>query len=83
MTIAMAEIIEQASRLSAREQIEIAVRLLEIAKLHVSQPDAAVKPQHTQHKWAEIRGRYAGKLNGKDAQVWVNELRSEWDEREV
>ena len=80
MTIAMAEIIEQASRLSAREQIEIAVRLLEIAKLHVSQPDAAVEPQH---KWAEIRGRYAGQLNGKDAQVWVNELRSEWDEREV
>lgn len=34
------------------------------------------------HKLSEFRGIAPNLLQGKDAQEWVNELRSEWDERE-
>jgi|GEM_PF-579284 len=80
MSTTMLEIIKQADGLSVSDQIELAVCLMELAKARVTQLNS---PAQTQHKWREIRGRYAGLLNGEDAQVWVNRLREEWDEREA
>jgi chromosome segregation ATPase len=32
--------------------------------------------------WQDLEGIASNLLNGEDAQVWVNQLRDEWDERD-
>ena len=36
----------------------------------------------TQRSWLELEGIGADSGSGEDAQVWVNRMRDEWDDRE-
>ncbi|MBF2014753.1 MAG: hypothetical protein IGS23_05995 [Rivularia sp. T60_A2020_040] len=69
-------VLKQALELSPQEQLEL-IRYLS-TKVSV-QLDIGVKPKR------DIADFYAvapNLLSGVDAQVWVSQLRDEWDERE-
>ena len=70
----MAEILQQAKTLSGQERKEL-VKLL-VDSLEV--PEAA--PRQQRHL-SELRGLGKEIWDGIDAQEYVNQLRSEWDER--
>ena len=69
----MAEILQQAKALSGQERKEL-VKLL-VDSLEV--PEAA---PHQQRRLSELRGLGKEIWDGIDAQEYVNQLRSEWDE---
>lgn len=70
----MAEILQQAKTLSGQERKEL-LKLL-IDSLDV--PEAASRPQR---HLSELRGLGKEIWQSIDAQEYVNQLRSEWDER--
>jgi hypothetical protein len=69
-------VIKQAQGLSPREQLE----LIECLTGQVSiQLETGRLPKR---KATEFYGVASNLLSGMDAQVWVDQLRDEWDERE-
>jgi hypothetical protein len=74
MSPTVVELAKQAESLSASEQIELAMRLLQ--QVHAKASQDRDIPQ-----WSDVRGMYAYPVIGEDAQDWVNRLRDEWDER--
>ena len=70
-------ILQQAEQLTPEEKLELIQQVAEGLK---SDRVTTLQPKRS---WRELRGINSNVLEGKDAQVWVNELRSEWDEREV
>ncbi len=65
-------ILQQAEQLTPEERLELIRQIAEGLK------SARTTPQK-KRSWRELRGIAPDRLEGKDAQQWVNELRSEWD----
>ena len=72
MTIA--EILQQAKTLSGQERKEL-------VKLLVDSLDVPEAVPRQQRRLSELRGRGTEIWEGIDAQEYVDQLRSEWDER--
>ena len=66
------ELLEEAKRLSHREQRE----LLDLLADHL-----AMQPPAPGRNWSELRGLGRGNWQGVDINAYVNELRDEWDSR--
>ncbi|AFY34331.1 hypothetical protein [Calothrix sp. PCC 7507] len=76
MSSQLEAILKQAQELSPEEQLELIRQLTEQVS---TQPETQVKPKR---KVTEFYGSMPNLLSGMDAQDWVEQLRSEWDERE-
>jgi hypothetical protein len=72
MTIA--EILQQAKTLSGQERKEL-------VKLLVDSLEVPEAPPRQQRRLSELRGLGKEIWEGIDAQEYINQLRSEWDER--
>ena len=68
-------ILKQVQQLSNDDRLELIQQVAEQMKSCPAEPKR-------KHKVSEFRGIAPNLLEGKDAQDWVNELRSEWDDRE-
>lgn len=76
MSSQLEAVLKQAQGLSQEEQLELVRQLTQVS----TQLQAGVKPKH---KVTEFYGIAPNLLSGMDAQVWVSQLRDEWDEREA
>jgi hypothetical protein len=76
MSSLLEAILKQAQRLSPEEQLELIQQLTQQVSTQLETP---AKPKHNV---TEFYGVAPNLLSGMDAQVWVDQLRSEWDERE-
>ncbi|BAY66440.1 hypothetical protein NIES22_65790 [Calothrix brevissima NIES-22] len=76
MSSLLEAILKQAQGLSREEQLELIQHLTEQVS---TQPET---PRLPKRKVTEFYGVAPNLLSGIDAQVWVDQLRSEWDERE-
>jgi hypothetical protein len=76
MSLLLQEILNQAKQLPVGDRQELIRQLSE--DIH----DHTTIPPQPRRSWRELRGIAPNLLNGQDAQEWVNELRSEWDEGE-
>ena len=70
----MAEILQQAKTLSVQERKEL-------VKLLVDTLDVSEAVPRQQRRLSELRGLGKEVWEGIDAQEYVNQLRSEWDDR--
>ncbi|BAY95291.1 MULTISPECIES: hypothetical protein [unclassified Tolypothrix] len=77
MSSLLEAILKQAQGLSREEQLELIQHLTEQVS---TQSETPAKPKR---KVTEFYGVVPNLLSGMDAQVWVDQLRSEWDERKV
>lgn len=66
-------ILKQVEQLSNDERLELIQQVAEQMKSCPPEPKR-------KHKTSEFRGIAPNLLEGRDAQDWVNELRSEWDD---
>lgn len=69
-------VLKQALGLSPSEQLELIQHLTGQVS---TQPETEIRPKR---KVTEFYGVAPNLLSGMDAQVWVNNFRDEWDERE-
>jgi hypothetical protein len=76
MSSQLEAVLKQAQRLSLEEQLELIRQLTQVS----TQPQAEAKPKR---KVTDFYGIAPNLLSGIDAQVWVSQLRDEWDEREA
>lgn len=76
MSPLLQQILQEIEQLTPEEQLEVISHATEQLKRRTA-------PQ-TQPKrsWRELRGIAPNLLGGQDAQEWVKQLRSEWDDRE-
>ncbi len=75
MSPLLEQILQEIEQLSPDEQKQLSERLAERVKSSdMSQP---------KRSWQELRGIAPNVLGGRDAQEWVNELRDEWEGREM
>lgn len=72
----VAEIMEQAKTLSLQERKELVKQLVDTLETPSSQ-----SPAREKHSILELAGLGAEIWQGIDAQEYVDQLRSEWDER--
>jgi hypothetical protein len=76
MKLSLQQVLQEIDRLTLEEQSEVVnytTEKLKCRTLNQNQP---------KRSWRELRGIAPGLLAGQDAQEWVNQLRSEWNERE-
>ena len=76
MSSQLEAVLKQAQELSQEEQFELVRQLTQVS----TQPRDGAKPKR---KVTEFYGIAPNLLSGMDAQVWVSQLRDEWDEREA
>jgi hypothetical protein len=76
MSPLLQQILQEIDQLTPAEQMEVMGYLAERAKQYVA-------PAKLQRSVGEFAGIAPNLLDGMDAQDWVNQLRDEWDEREV
>ena len=76
MSPLLKQVLQEIEQLTIEEQVEVISHTTEQLKRRtLTQPNP-------KQSWHELRGIAPNLLNGQDAQEWVNQLRSEWDERE-
>lgn len=73
MTVQVSEIMKQAEMLSASDQLELAVLLIERARQN---PSLATQ----RYKWMDAAGVAPYPLTGEDAQDWISRTRQEGDD---
>lgn len=76
MSPQLQQVLLEIEQLTLEEQLEVISHTTEQLKRRTG-------GNQTKRSWRELRGIVPNLLDGKDAQEWVNELRNEWDEREV
>ncbi|WP_017655151.1 hypothetical protein [Fortiea contorta] len=76
MSSQLEAILKQAQGLSTEEQLELIRQLTEQVS---TQSETQAKPKR---QVTDFYGIAPNLLSGMDAQEWVEQLRSEWDERE-
>jgi len=76
MSPLLQRVLQGIDQLTPEEQLEVISHATEQLK---RQTVTQAKPRRS---WRELRGIAPNLLAGQDAQEWVNQLRSEWDERE-
>jgi hypothetical protein len=74
MSPLLEQVLQNLEQLTPEEQLEV----MNQAKQHLQRRET----KNQKRKLSEFRGIAPNLLEGQDAQAWVNELRSEWDERE-
>jgi hypothetical protein len=74
MSPLLEQVLQNLEQLTPEEQLEV----MNQAKQHLQLRETKTQKR----KLSEFRGIAPNLLEGQDAQAWVNELRSEWDERE-
>jgi hypothetical protein len=70
-------LLKQAEQLPQEARLELISRLADQLRAQ-----AAPVPSQ-KHKVSEFRGIAPNLLTGTDAQIWVNQLRDEWNDREA
>ena len=76
MSPLLEQILQEIEQLSADERKQLSERLTERVR-------SSEKVGQSKRSWQELRGIAPNILEGKDAQEWVNELRNEWEDREM
>lgn len=76
MSPLLQQVLQEIEQLSLEEQFEVLNHTTEQLKRRT------VTQNKPKRSWRELRGIAPNLLEGQDAQEWVNQLRSEWDERE-
>lgn len=75
MDASLGELLKQAQALTPGDKIDLAMALLEQARVSITRGPALVK-------WADIRGSIPYPMFGEDAQLAINRMRDEWNDRE-
>lgn len=76
MSPLLKQVLQEIEQLTIEEQLEVISHTTEqLKRWTLTQPNP-------KRSWQELCGIAPNLLNGQDAQEWVNQLRSEWDERE-
>jgi hypothetical protein len=76
MSPLLQQILQEIDQLTPTEQMEVMGYLAERAKQYAT-------PASPKRKISEFAGIAPNLLGGVDAQAWVNQLRTEWGEREA
>lgn len=76
MSPLLQKVLQEIEQLTTEEQFEVISHVTEQLKRRT-----ATRNQ-SKRSWRELRGIAPNILDGQDAQEWVNQLRSEWTERE-
>lgn len=76
MSALLKQVLQDIDQLTIEEQLEVISHATEQLKRRM------LTQQNPKRSWQELRGIAPNLLNGQDAQEWVHQLRSEWDERE-
>jgi len=76
MSPLLEQILQEIEQLNPDEQKQLLERLAE-------RVNASEKGDPPKRSWQDLRGITPNVLKGKDAQEWVNELRNEWEDREM
>jgi len=79
MSLLVEQVLSEIEQLTLVEQMEVLEHLVQQMKQSVQGVTVNKKPKR---KLSEFRGIAPNLLEGMDAQEWVNQLRSEWDDRE-
>ena len=77
MSASVIALVKQVETLSAAETLELIMALLQRTRNVVE----AVDTPKQQLDWSDLRGIYQSPMLGEDAQLAVNRLREEWDDR--
>ena len=76
MSPLLEQILQEIEQLSLDERKQLSERLTE-------RVESSEKAGQSKRSWQELRGIAPNILQGRDAQEWVNELRNEWEDREM
>ena len=76
MSPLLEQVLQEIEQLTLEEQFAVINHTTEQLKCRI------ITQNNPKRSWRELRGIAPNLLEGKDAQESVNELRSEWDERE-
>jgi spore cortex formation protein SpoVR/YcgB (stage V sporulation) len=73
MSFSIERVLNEIDQLSLVEQMQVLEHLV----------DSVTVTQKPKYKVTEFYGIAPNLLGGEDAQVWVNQVRDEWEEREA
>jgi uncharacterized protein YbcC (UPF0753/DUF2309 family) len=76
MSPLLQQVLQEIEQLTIEEQLEVISHATKQLKRQM------LTQSKSQRSWRELRGIAPNLLDGQDAQEWVNQLRSEWGERE-
>ncbi len=79
MSFLIERVLSEIDQLTLAEKMQVLEYLMKQIKQSVEVVAVTEKP----YKVTEFCGIAPNLLEGMDAQVWVNQLRDEWEEREV
>ena len=74
MSPLLKQVLQEIEQLTMEEQLEVISHATEQLK------QRTLTQLNPKRSWQELRGIAPNLLNGQDAQEWVNQLRTEWDE---
>jgi hypothetical protein len=80
MSFLIERVLSEIDQLTLAEKMQVLEHLVKQIKQSVEVVAVTQKPKY---KVTEFSGIAPNLLEGMDAQVWVNQLRDEWEEREV
>lgn len=80
MSLLLDRVLSEIEQLSLAEQMQVLEHLVQQMKQSVESVAATEKPKHDLN---EFYGIAPNLLEGVDAQEWVNQLRDEWEDREI
>ncbi|BAU10295.1 hypothetical protein LEP3755_07790 [Leptolyngbya sp. NIES-3755] len=72
MSPRLRQVLDEIAQLTPEERSQLVEQVQQMQTLEV-QPKKS---------WQDLAGIAPNLLNGEDAQVWVNQLRDEWDDRD-
>ncbi|MBD2294385.1 hypothetical protein H6G06_13045 [Anabaena sphaerica FACHB-251] len=80
MSLSIERVLSEIEQLTLVEQMQVLEHLVKQMKQSV---EAVAVTQKPKYKVTNFYGIAPNLLEGMDAQEWVNQLRDEWEEREV
>jgi hypothetical protein len=80
MSVSIERVLSEIDQLTLVEQMQVLEHLVKQMKQSV---EAVAVTQKPKYKVTDFYGIAPNLLEGIDAQKWVNQLRDEWEEREV
>jgi hypothetical protein len=80
MSLSIERVLSEIDQLTLIEQMQVLEHLVKQIKQSVEAVAVTEKPKH---KVTDFYGIAPNLLEGMDAQVWVNQLRDEWEDREA
>ena len=77
MSSLLQQILSQIDQLTPQEQMQVVGHLMNQLQ------NRSVITEKLRRSWHDLEGAVPNLLGGEDAQEWVNQLRDEWDERDL